>query len=84
MTDPLREALDEAIRTAAMLRTERVVLQAPIARALRAALDAAPRLDVEGDMPDSLTVNGHLFAHVAACPCPRIQAEVARLAEQDR
>lgn len=33
------------------------------------------------DMPDQLTVNGHLFVHVGACPCPRIQAEVARLAE---
>ena len=31
------------------------------------------------DLPDSLEVNGHLFAHVAACPCPRIQGEVNRL-----
>lgn len=32
------------------------------------------------DMPDGITVDGHLFVHVAACPCPRIQREVARLA----
>jgi hypothetical protein len=37
---------------------------------------AAPK----GDLPDALTVDGHLFVHVAACPCPRIQAVVARLA----
>lgn len=34
----------------------------------------------EGDMPDRLTVDGHLFVHVAACPCERMQREVARLA----
>ena len=33
-----------------------------------------------GDMPDQLTIDGHYFVHVAACPCPRIQQEVARLA----
>lgn len=36
-----------------------------------------------GDQPDSLTVNGHMFIHVAACPCDRIQAEVARLTASD-
>jgi hypothetical protein len=40
--------------------------------------DAAPI----GDMPDGITLNGHLFVHVAACPCPRIVAEVERLAAQ--
>ena len=33
-----------------------------------------------GDMPDQIKINGHHFVHVASCPCPRIQAEVARLA----
>jgi hypothetical protein len=33
-----------------------------------------------GDLPDALNVNGHLFVHVAACRCERIQREVARLA----
>jgi predicted DNA-binding protein (UPF0251 family) len=36
----------------------------------------------EGDAPDSMTFHGHYFVHVAACPCPRIQDEVARLAAQ--
>ena len=35
-----------------------------------------------GDLPDALTIHGHRFVHVAACPCLRIQAEVARLDAQ--
>jgi len=35
--------------------------------------------EAEGEMPGELFVNGHLFVHVAACPCPQMQAEVARL-----
>lgn len=27
-----------------------------------------------------ITVDGHLYVHVAACPCPEMQAEVERLA----
>lgn len=33
-----------------------------------------------GDLPDQIEINGHFFVHVAACPCERIQREVARLA----
>lgn len=35
-----------------------------------------------GDLPDGITVNGHLFVHVASCPCPRIQSENERLNQQ--
>ena len=31
------------------------------------------------DGPDSLTVHGHMYVHVAACPCPRMQQEVERI-----
>lgn len=64
-------------RIVALLPNVVAVLRALPARA--AALPAPAAGVPIGDEPDPLTVNGHLFVHVAACPCPRIQAEVERL-----
>ncbi len=38
---------------------------------------------VEGGTADTLDHDGHLYVHVAACPCPEMQAEVERLAILD-
>ena len=46
------------------------------------ATAAPPSAGIDVDMPKGrATIDGHLFVHVAACPCPEMQAEVARLAE---
>ncbi len=37
---------------------------------------------VTGAGDESITIDGHLYVHVAACPCPEMQAEVARLEAQ--
>jgi hypothetical protein len=55
---------------------------AEYARLLPAATPSPDAGEPQGDQPDQITVQGHMFVHVAACPCPRIQGEVARLAAQ--
>jgi hypothetical protein len=33
--------------------------------------------------PESITVDGHMYVHVAACPCPEMRAEMRRLGLDD-
>lgn len=43
-----------------------------VASALQAYAALVDRpVPARGDPPDEMTVAGHRFAHIAACPCPR-------------